>query len=51
MAKDADDKQKPEAKAVAAPVDDGLVAVKKNGETLRVHPSCVKDHIKVGWKQ
>ena len=29
--------------------DDGLVAVTKNGEELRVHPSCVKAHIEQGW--
>lgn len=30
--------------------DDGLVEVEKEGETLRVHPSCVKAHQAVGWK-
>lgn len=32
------------------PVDDGLVPVSKDGETLRVHPSCVEAHKKTGWR-
>lgn len=32
------------------PVADGLVEVHKNGETLRVHPSCVRAHQSGGWK-
>lgn len=30
--------------------DDGLIAMQKDGETLLVHPSCVKSHEAVGWK-
>jgi hypothetical protein len=31
--------------------DVGLVAMKKAGEEdLKVHPTCVKDHERVGWK-
>jgi hypothetical protein len=34
----------------AAPEDsDGLVAVTKNGETLRVNPATVEAHKKAGW--
>jgi hypothetical protein len=32
------------------PVADGLVEVTKNGQTLRVHPSCLKAHHAAGWK-
>ncbi len=31
-------------------VDDGLCAMTKDGETLRVHPTCVKSHQSAGWK-
>lgn len=30
-------------------VDDGLVAMIKNGEEMRVHPSCVKAHEELKW--
>lgn len=30
--------------------DDGLIAVVKDGEPLRVHPSCVGAHVRAGWK-
>lgn len=33
-----------------APVDDGLVPMEKAGESMRVHPTCVKAHIAAGWK-
>lgn len=29
--------------------DDGLTAMLKGGEELRVHPSCVKAHQAAGW--
>jgi len=29
--------------------DDGLVAMRKGGESLRVHPTCVADHKSLGW--
>ncbi len=52
MAKDDDktlrlEKDEPKPKA---PVDDGLIALSKNGETLRVHPSCEIEHRKLGWE-
>lgn len=28
---------------------DGLTAMSKDGETLRVHPTCVKAHQSAGW--
>jgi hypothetical protein len=37
--------QKPDAQE-----DDGLVAMAKDGEVLRVHPTCVKSHQAAGWK-
>ena len=43
------DEQGTEASADDA--DDGLVAVHKDGETLRVHPTCVKAHHAAGWKR
>jgi hypothetical protein len=46
-----DAKQKPEVPVVESVAEpDGLVAVHKHGETLRVHPSCVDAHVKTGWK-
>lgn len=39
-----------EAAKVAEQVEDGLIAMNKKGETLRVHPSCVKAHERAGWK-
>lgn len=38
------------AKAKEQPQDDELVLVEKDGEQLRVHPSCVKAHADAGWK-
>lgn len=29
--------------------DDGLIAMTKDGEELRVHPTCVKAHQDAGW--
>lgn len=29
--------------------DDGLVEVTKGADSLRVHPTCLKDHIDAGW--
>lgn len=30
--------------------DDGhLIAMRKDGETIKVHPSCVADHKRLGW--
>lgn len=29
--------------------NDGLIAVCKGGESLRVHPSCLGAHISAGW--
>jgi len=31
-------------------VQDGLVAMQKDGEELRVHPTCVQSHKNAGWK-
>lgn len=39
-----------EPAAVAAPVDDGLIEVRKGDESMRIHPSAAKDHAAVGWK-
>jgi len=30
--------------------DDGLVAMEKDGETIRVHPTCVQSHKLAHWK-
>lgn len=30
--------------------DDGLIAMNKDGESVRVHPTCVKSHQAAGWK-
>lgn len=38
-----------EQPTVKAGKDDGLVAMRKDGETLRVHPSCVVAHQRKGW--
>lgn len=51
MANEKDDKPAKTEPKAQAPVADGLIEVKKDGEKLRVHPSCVKDHVAVGWKQ
>ncbi len=31
-------------------VDDGLIEVSKNGEVLRVHPTALHEHRKLGWE-
>ena len=41
--------QRSEREAAQQPVEDGLIAMTKNGETTYVHPSCVKSHEAVGW--
>jgi hypothetical protein len=28
-----------------------LIAVSKGGETLHVHPACLADHKRLGWKE
>lgn len=28
-----------------------LVEVRKDGKKLRVHPTCVDDHVKAGWSK
>ena len=33
-----------------SPVEDGLVAMVKDGEELRIHPTCVQAHKESGWK-
>lgn len=33
------------------PVDDGLVEMYKGRESLRVHPTCVKEHEQCGWSR
>lgn len=30
--------------------DDGLIEMRKGGETLRVHPTCARDHQEKGWQ-
>jgi len=32
------------------PKKDGLVPMTKNGETIRVHPTCINGHELAGWK-
>lgn len=42
--------EKAAAKANEVEVDNShLVAVQKDGETLRVHPACLADHKRLGW--
>lgn len=36
--------------AQETPTDDGLIAMSKDGETMRVHPSCVTAHVSLGWQ-
>lgn len=31
------------------PGRDHLIEVRKGGETIRVHPTCVEDHRTLGW--
>lgn len=38
-----------EAARLAAEAEAGLVTVWKNGESLKVHPSCVAAHTAAGW--
>lgn len=38
-----------EARAKEAEQEDGLIEMTKDGETLRVHPSCVESHKSAGW--
>lgn len=39
------------AAALDAPQEDaGLVLMAKEGESLNVHPTCVRAHINAGWK-
>ena len=41
----------PEAESTETEIeDDGLVAVHKDGETIRIHPTTVKAHHTAGWK-
>lgn len=44
-----EEKAKPDKPEAKAPVEDGLVEMKKGAEKLRVHPSCVEDHQDNGW--
>ena len=37
------------AEEAPSATDDGLVAVGKAGETLRIHPTTLRAHIAVGW--
>lgn len=34
----------------AAQADENLIQMTKDGETIDVHPSCVNDHKRLGWK-
>lgn len=43
--------EKEKEKKVEVVEDDGLVEVRKGSESLRVHPTCVKDHESNGWTQ
>lgn len=38
------------AKKNDAAADEGLVRMHKDGETIDVHPTCVKAHEDAGWK-
>lgn len=31
-------------------MDMQLIPMEKDGETLEVHPSCVADHQRIGWR-
>lgn len=31
-------------------IESGLVRMAKDGETIDVHPSCVKAHEQIGWR-
>lgn len=39
-----------EAAAARAKEEEGFVSMSKDGETLKVHPGCVADHRRCGWK-
>lgn len=42
---------KPAPDAAKVVVDDvELVAVRKDGDTIDVHPSCLAAHVRAGWK-
>lgn len=42
--------QEPEKPAAKAKADDShLISMTKDGDTLKVHPSCVADHKRLGW--
>lgn len=42
-------KEQRAARAAEQAQDAGLIRMAKDGEMLNVHPSCVKDHERVGW--
>lgn len=42
-------KAAPDAPKVASD-DVDLVAVRKDGDTIDVHPSCLAAHLRAGWK-
>ena len=44
------DDQMPTQVAEASP-DDWLIAVIKDGVSMRVHPTCLKAHKSLGWKE
>ena len=44
------DDEQPKGKARQAKPDESLlVAMRKDGDTIKVHPSCVADHKRLGW--
>lgn len=35
---------------VAESIDDGLIGMTDGSQTLRLHPDCIAEHEKLGWK-
>lgn len=44
-----DDEQTKGKARQAKPDESHLVAMSKGGDTIKVHPSCVADHKRLGW--
>lgn len=46
------DDQAKQTKGRQAKADDGhLVAMRRDGDTIKVHPTCVADHMRLGWTE
>lgn len=50
MAKEKDAAKETEGEKPEAAADDFLIEMSKGSETLRVHPTCVLEHQRLGWQ-